>query len=201
MNLPINALSKKPENENAITHIFSDTFNKKKSSIRSVLIDSEAWFVGKDVAAALGYSDTDCAIRTHVDIDDKAKFTFHDGRQNRNMVCINESGIKTLVQRSRLDHANALEVLEQLGFAESIVISIRQEHVALGVIEQLLDIKLIRQHQVDGYRVDGYHEETNTVYEVDESHHFVVGELKQECKDRQAYIESKLGCKFVRIKV
>ncbi len=75
------------------------------------------------------------------------------------------------------------------------------EYSALCAVEQLLNIKLERQYKVDDYRVDGYHKESNTAYEVDEPQHFVNGELKQECKDRQAYIESKLMCKFVRIKV
>lgn len=75
------------------------------------------------------------------------------------------------------------------------------EHGALSAIEQLLNIKLERQYKVDTYRIDGYCVETNTAYEIDEPQHFVDGELKQECKDRQAYIEEKLGCSFVRIKV
>ncbi len=76
-----------------------------------------------------------------------------------------------------------------------------REHGALCAIEQLLNITLIRQYPIGNHRIDGYHEESNTAYEIDEPQHFVNGELKQECKDRQAYIESKLGCKFVRIKV
>lgn len=76
-----------------------------------------------------------------------------------------------------------------------------RENGAICAIEQLLNITLIRQYPVGSYRIDGYHEESNTAYEIDEPQHFTNGELKQECKDRQAYIESRLGCKFVRIKV
>ena len=45
------------------------TFGK----VRTVVIDNEPWFVGKDVAAALGYTDTDKAIRIHVDVEDRTK--------------------------------------------------------------------------------------------------------------------------------
>ena len=76
-----------------------------------------------------------------------------------------------------------------------------RERGALCAIEQLLGIKLIRQYKVGKYRIDGYCVETNTAYEIDEEQHFVKGELKQECKDRQSYIESVLGCSFVRTAV
>jgi very-short-patch-repair endonuclease len=80
-------------------------------------------------------------------------------------------------------------------------IATKLESGALSSIEQLLNIKLERQFKVDMYRIDGYHKESNTAYEIDEPQHFVNGELREECKERQAYIESKLKCKFVRIKV
>lgn len=76
-----------------------------------------------------------------------------------------------------------------------------REKAALSTIEQLLGIKLERQVEFGRYRVDGYHRETNTVYEIDEPQHFIDGKLKEECIKRQSYIEKKLKCKFVRIKV
>lgn len=51
-----------------------------------------------------------------------------------------------------------------------------------------------------GYWVDGYDEENNTVYEWDEKHHYVNGELLEKDKIRQKRIEEFLGCKFIRIK-
>lgn len=76
-----------------------------------------------------------------------------------------------------------------------------QEDAALATIEQLLNITLIKQYKVGSYRIDGYCKETNTAYEIDEPQHFVGGKLKQECIERQSYVESKLGCTFKRIKV
>lgn len=61
--------------------------------------------VSKDVAEILGYKDTDYAIRTHVDDEDKASVAIYDGRQNRNMTIINESALYSLVLSSKLPGA------------------------------------------------------------------------------------------------
>ena len=45
--------------------------NEEFGKIRTVTIDNEPWFVGKDVATALGYERADNAIRNHVEEDDK----------------------------------------------------------------------------------------------------------------------------------
>jgi len=62
-----------------------------------VLIDSNPYFVGKDVAEILGYTDTDQALRKHIDPEDKLLRPFDGSGQNRNMVVINESGLYSLV--------------------------------------------------------------------------------------------------------
>lgn len=61
--------------------------------------------VSKDVAEILGYKDTDYTIRTRVDDEDKASVEIYDGRQNRNMTIINESGLYSLVLSSKLPGA------------------------------------------------------------------------------------------------
>lgn len=45
--------------------------NPDFGTVRTVVINGEPWFVGKDVAAALGYKDTAKAIKAHVDTDDR----------------------------------------------------------------------------------------------------------------------------------
>ena len=69
-------------------------------------VHPKPWLVGKDVAQALGYSDTDKAIRTHVDDDDKQIFKPADlaglDIPNRGMSLINESGLYSLVLSSKL---------------------------------------------------------------------------------------------------
>lgn len=74
-------------------------------SIRALEIDGEPWFVGKDVAAALGYKDTDDAIRAHVDKEDKLTRQFTGSGQKRDMYVVNESGVYDLVFGSSLPGA------------------------------------------------------------------------------------------------
>ena len=73
-----------------------------------------------------------------------------------------------------------------------------REEASLKTIEQLLGISLIRQYKCLNYRIDGYHPETNTAYEIDEPEH--KSKEKQDA-ERQSRIEAVLGCKFVRIKL
>lgn len=68
--------------------------------IRSVLIDGEPWLVGKDVAKAMGYSNTKKALIDHVDAEDKG-VTKRDPCGNvQQMVIINESGLYSLILSS-----------------------------------------------------------------------------------------------------
>lgn len=79
--------------------------SKEFGQVRTVVIDNEPYFVGKDVAEALGYSNTRDALAKHVETEDKAEVAFHDGSQRRNMVGINESGLYALVFGSKLETA------------------------------------------------------------------------------------------------
>ena len=73
--------------------------------VRSMMIDGEPWFVGKDIAGALGYKDTDQAIRRHVDIEDKLSRRIEGAGQRRDMTIINESGLYSLILSSKLPNA------------------------------------------------------------------------------------------------
>ena len=80
--------------------------NPKFGSVRSLEIDNEPWFVGKDIAEALGYSDTNKAVAMHVDDDDKKlndKTSPSFGQ--RGATIINESGLYSLVLSSKLPEA------------------------------------------------------------------------------------------------
>ncbi|MDO4601167.1 MAG: Bro-N domain-containing protein, partial [Eubacteriales bacterium] len=79
--------------------------NEEFGEIRTVTIDNEPWFVGKDVAEALGFTNSRDAIATHVFDDDKGveKIDTLGGKQN--MTVINESGLYALVFGSRLESA------------------------------------------------------------------------------------------------
>lgn len=81
--------------------------NEEFGDIRTVTIDGEPWFVGKDVAEILGYSNTRKALLDHVDEDDKTDgVTIRDsiGRE-QTPVLINESGLYSLILSSKLPNA------------------------------------------------------------------------------------------------
>lgn len=79
----------------------------KFGSVRVVLIgpSEEPYFVGKDVAEALGYADTFGAIKKHVDDEDKLNCQIDSTGQKRDMACINESGLYSLILSSKLPSA------------------------------------------------------------------------------------------------
>ena len=79
--------------------------NPEFGQVRTMEIDGVPWFVGKDVAEALGYERADNAIRTHVDNEDKLMHQISASGQNRSMTIINESGLYALIFGSRLDSA------------------------------------------------------------------------------------------------
>ena len=81
--------------------------NQEFGSVRTLVIDNEPWFVGKDVAEILGYSNPRDAISKHVDSEDKNTVAIRDGitRGNPNQTVINESGLYSLVLSSKLPSA------------------------------------------------------------------------------------------------
>lgn len=81
-------------------------FNFEGNEVRTVLINDEPYFVGKDIADVLGYLNTRDALSKHVDEEDKNSVAIHDGNKgNPNQVVINESGMYSLVLSSKLPNA------------------------------------------------------------------------------------------------
>lgn len=80
-------------------------FEFERQEMRTELINDEAWFVGKDVAEVLGYKDTSDALRKHVDEEDKLSRQIADSGQNRSMYLINESGLYSLILKSKMPNA------------------------------------------------------------------------------------------------
>ena len=81
-------------------------FNSEEfGQVRTVIVDGEVWFVGKDVAEALGYERTADAIRQHVEEDDKGVGEMQTPGGKQNMVIINESGLYALIFGSKLPSA------------------------------------------------------------------------------------------------
>lgn len=80
--------------------------NPEFGEIRTIEIDGEPWFVGKDVAAALGYEKPRNAIAAHVDEEDKKEAPIQGALGGlQNMTIINESGVYALIFSSKLPGA------------------------------------------------------------------------------------------------
>lgn len=86
--------------------------NQEFGKVRTVIRNNEPWFIGKDVAIAIGYSNPSDAIIVHVDDEDKMQISFHDlqkiglsdfGTKGTNL--INESGMYSLIFGSQLENA------------------------------------------------------------------------------------------------
>lgn len=79
--------------------------NPEFGEIRVMKIDGEPWFVGKDVATALGYSDAFGALKKHIDEDDKLVCQIDSAGQKRDATLINRSGVYSLILSSKLPNA------------------------------------------------------------------------------------------------
>ena len=89
-------------------------------NIRTCQVNNQIMFVGKDVATALGYSNTSKAIQQHVDHEDKGILPIRETAYETRAVVINESGLYSLILSSKLPQAKAFkrwvtsEVLPQI---------------------------------------------------------------------------------------
>mgnify|MGYP000355884056 FL=1 len=79
--------------------------NADFGEVRTVVIDGEPWFVGKDVAQCLGYTNPSKALADHVDDDDKLNNKTLSSLGQRGGWLINESGMYALIFGSKLEKA------------------------------------------------------------------------------------------------
>ena len=79
--------------------------NEEFGEIRTMVINEEPWFVGKDIAEKLGYSNPRDAIRKHVDTDDKGVSKCDTLGGSQKLTIINESGLYSLILSSKLESA------------------------------------------------------------------------------------------------
>ncbi len=83
--------------------------NELFGEIRIIEIDKEPWFVGKDVAEVLGYSNPRKAIGDHVDDEDKGVTKCDTLGGSQELTVINESGLYSLILSSKLPNAKAFK--------------------------------------------------------------------------------------------
>lgn len=133
--------------------------NAEFGKVRTIVENEKVWFVGKDVAEALGYSNPLKAIRDHVDDDDKGMnktFTPAGGKQQT--IFINESGLYSLVLSSKLPTAKkfkrwvTLEVLPSIRKHGGYLTPAKIEEVLLNpdtIIKLATDLKEERAKRVE----------------------------------------------------
>ena len=142
--------------------------NKEFGQIRTVTIDNEPWFVGKDVALVLGYAKPLNAIATHVDEDDSQKQGLTDSiGRTQNTIFINESGLYALIFGSKLEstkrfkHWVTSEVLPAIRKTGSYQKPVQgKELLALAVLEaqktiedQTAQIEEMKPHAILGQAI------------------------------------------------
>lgn len=110
-------------------------FNFEGKKVRTLKVNDEPYFVGKDVATILGYSDTNQAIRNHVDDEDKLTRKFNGSGQNRSMTIINESGLYSLILSSKMPNAKRFK-----RWVTSEVLPAIRKHGAYMTDEKAFDV-------------------------------------------------------------
>lgn len=131
--------------------------------VRTVLINDEPWFVGKDVATALGYSNTRDALMAHVEEEDKGVVKCDTPGGKQDMVAVNESGLYALIFGSKLSDAKKFkrwvttEVLPSIrktgGYGKAMTIPEQIKLLAQGNVELEKKIDSVNE-RVDGLEQD-----------------------------------------------
>lgn len=142
--------------------------NKEFGEVRTVTIDNEPWFVGKDVAEALGYTNPQKAVRDHVLEEDRGMNEMDTPSGRQNLAVINESGLYALIFGSKLESAKRFkhwvtsEVLPSIRKAGGYQMQAPQgkELLALAVLEaqktieeQTAQIEEMKPHAVLGQAI------------------------------------------------
>lgn len=113
--------------------------NPEFGEVRTLTIEGEPWFVGKDVAQVLGYNDTAQAIRKHVDPEDKGVVEMTTPGGVQPITAINESGLYSLILSSKLPGAKKFK----RWVTSEVLPSIRRNGGYIAGQEELSDTELI----------------------------------------------------------
>lgn len=110
-------------------------FNFENQQVRTLTVNEEPYFVGKDVATILGYKNGSRDINTHVDEEDKLKYQISTAGQMRDQILINESGLYSLILSSKLPNAKKFK-----RWVTSEVLPTIRKHGAYMTDEKAFDV-------------------------------------------------------------
>ena len=188
------------ENKNEMMVFNNEEFGK----VRVVNIDGEGWLAGKDVAELLGYKNTRDALSKHVDEEDKMLVSVYDGKQNRNMVIVNESGLYQLIAKSKTitkkQKEDSINFFKKFGMLNDVTLHSRKEIEFIDKLERALlafNVTGKKQHNILDYKIDYYIPSLNVAIEYDENGHKNYTYEAHEL--RQKLIQKELGCRFIRV--
>lgn len=142
--------------------------NSEFGKVRTARIDNEPYFVGIDVANILEYQNGSRDINRHVDNEDRKTISMFDGKQNRNQIVINESGLYSLIFGSKLPSAKKFkhwvtsEVLPSIrkngSYSLQRVDPVREKEIGLARAEILRSMALEYNGKSETYKqiLDAY---------------------------------------------
>jgi very-short-patch-repair endonuclease len=166
-------------------------FDFKSNQVRVVFVESETWFIAKDICTVLEVGNVSAAC-SRLDDDEKGVALTDTLGGKQNMIIISESGVKRLVSRSRKPNAKMLA--KELGI-EVLSSPIESEYL-LTIKKSFAHLNPVDQFFVNGFRIDLYFSEHRIAVECDENNHNDYDKI-QEIK-RQDSITQSLGCTWIR---
>ena len=173
-------------------------------NVRTMVLNEEPWFVGRDIAEALEYKNTKKALKDHVDSEDKIMGergitpSIQDSLGRKQYpTLITESGVRQLVASSNMP--NAIGLCNYLGIEIGGYNNVKKEQRTLLQIMQAFNGEdMQRQYPVSRgkYRIDLYFPKYKLAIKCDEFGHSDRPEGYDET--RQEYIKNELNCRFIR---
>lgn len=133
--------------------------NEEFGKIRTTLIDGEPWFIGNDIASALGYKKARNAIKAHVDEEDKDALNQGTLGGSQMMTIINESGLYSLIFGSKLESAKRFkhwitsEVLPEIRKTGTYGIHLPDGSLNLDLLEEMIHKERELQNQIKEQRL------------------------------------------------
>jgi len=177
--------------------------NDMFGSLTVIEKESEPYFIAKEIANILEYSQTNAMLK-RLDNDEKANHpVWHDKtNQKRTQTIINKKGILRAIQFTRKITECKKHLLLNKIFPneKNIILSSTKESEFFHILEKTLEPFNIygkKQYTIDNYRIDFYIEDKKIAVEFDENNHKYYD--KKSEKIRNNYIKQKLNCKFIRI--
>ena len=162
--------------------------NEEFGEIRSIEIKNEPYFIGKEIAEVLGYSNPLKAIREHVDEEDKGVNEMVTPGGKQNMILINESGLYSLIMSSKLPNAKRFK----RWVTSEVLPSIRKTGGYIAGEENMTEDELVlKAMTVLNAKVENLKQKNKQLQEDNEKQNQLIGELKPKADYTDKILKSK----------